>query len=173
MRFAEGAVTKRQWPGCLACGNSNTGRGVCVCVLCAVCVYAPARRPDLPSRVVWCGGVRCGAVRCGAVRCGAVRCGAVRVGWGGVGCGAVRWGGCGGVWVRVRVGWGGVGWGGVGWGGVGWGVVRCGAVWCCVVCPRRCYRSNGQDGLAHGKIHAGWAVCPSACCVSCVTRVGR
>ena len=35
---AEGAVTKRQWLGCLAYGNSKTGRGVCVCTRSVLCV---------------------------------------------------------------------------------------------------------------------------------------
>ena len=26
-------------------------------------------------------------------------------------------------------------------------------------------KGNGQDGLAHGKMLAGWAVCLSVCCV--------
>ena len=40
---AKGAVTKRQWPGCLAYGNSKTGRRVCVCVLYVVCVCTHLR----------------------------------------------------------------------------------------------------------------------------------
>ena len=67
---AEGAVTKRQWPECLAYGHRKTG-----------------------CEVVWCSGVvRCGAVRCCAVRvvqCGMTRC--VTVQCGRVRCGAVRW----------------------------------------------------------------------------------
>ena len=36
---AKGAVTKRQWPGCLAYGHSKTGRGVCMRVLYVVCTH--------------------------------------------------------------------------------------------------------------------------------------
>ena len=50
---AEGAVTIWQWRGCLAYGNSKTGR-VCACacfVLRAACVYAPSWRPVLLPHV--------------------------------------------------------------------------------------------------------------------------
>ena len=50
---AEGTATKWQWPGCLAYGQSKTGRGVRVCVLDVACVYAPVQRPGSPLRVWW------------------------------------------------------------------------------------------------------------------------
>ena len=39
---AEGAVTKRQWLGCLASGNSKMGRGVCVCAHYVLVQWAAA-----------------------------------------------------------------------------------------------------------------------------------
>ena len=112
---AEGAVTRRQWPGCLPMGTGK--REGCVCSARAVCrcVVIGGKGGSrgnlvvtlLALGVVWCGVVWCGVVWCGVVWCGVVWCGVV---W------------CGVVWCGV-VGWGVVWWDGVGWGGMGWGAV--------------------------------------------------
>ena len=56
---AEDAVTKRQWLGCLAYGNSKTGRGVCARALCWG-RSAPARRLGSPQRPAVSVQGRCG-----------------------------------------------------------------------------------------------------------------
>ena len=59
----------------------------------------------------------------------------------------------------------GVAWQDVAWRGVVWyGMVWCGVVWCGGVPKALLPKGNGRDGLAHGKIQAGRAVCLSVRC---------
>ena len=78
---AKGAVTRRQWPGCLPTG---TGKRAGLCVLCARRVYVcrprwgegePGRpgRPALGDRP-HSRSSRCTPSRCGVVWCGVVWC---------------------------------------------------------------------------------------------------
>ena len=130
---AEGAITKKQGPGCLA--HRKTGCPQSLTLMsnrkpCAPAVHLPPPPPHRPWRcqhkyitlisisdvvrcsapqcgVAWRGVVQCSVARCSAVWCGVVYCSGV---WGVVYCSVVQYGsvqcsaaGCGAVWLQVPV----------------------------------------------------------------------